>query len=151
MCRIAGIWDFKKELGPRLEEELLLMRDSMVHGGPDDAGIFINKEKGIALAHRRLSIIDLSSNGHQPMRSKDGSVWITYNGEIYNFLELKIELESKGHTFLSKTDTEVLIYGYKEWGLEKLLSKLRGMFAFAIYDFEKNCLYLVLFLPLRES
>lgn len=134
MCRIAGILDFNNSLGDSLEPKLLKMRDSMAHGGPNDSGIYISDDKKIAFAHRRLSIIDLSALGHQPMSNKDKSIWITYNGEIYNFKELRAELINTGCDFVSKTDTEVLVYGYEKWGIEKLLSKLRGMFAFAIYD-----------------
>jgi asparagine synthase (glutamine-hydrolysing) len=86
------------------------------------------------LGHRRLSIIDLSDAGRQPMSNADGTIWVTYNGEIYNFRELREELRRKGYRFVSQTDTEVLLYGYEEWGIEGLLSRLHGMFAFAVYD-----------------
>ena len=144
MCRIAGIFDFNNSLGENLEQIVVSMRDSMAHGGPDDAGVFVDRDKGIALANRRLSIIDLSANGHQPMSNHEGSVWITYNGEIYNFEELRKELKKHGCQFKSRTDTEVLIYGYEEWGIEGLLSRLRGMFAFAIYDKRGSSFKLVL-------
>ncbi|MBI3590062.1 MAG: asparagine synthase (glutamine-hydrolyzing) [Candidatus Melainabacteria bacterium] len=134
MCRIVGIADFKEKLGAKLEPLVISMRDSMLHGGPDDAGIYISEDKKIALGHRRLSIIDLSSSGHQPMANSDKTIWITYNGEIYNFQELRGQLADKGYKFQSKSDTEVIIYGYEEWGIEGLLLRLRGMFAFAIYD-----------------
>lgn len=135
MCRIAGIVDFYNSLSKELlEKSVISMRDSMAAGGPDDSGIFISEDKKVAFGHRRLSIIDLSSSGHQPMSNREQTIWITYNGEIYNFQELKDELISKGYEFKSKTDTEVLIYGYQEWGIDALLKKLRGMFAFAIYD-----------------
>lgn len=134
MCRIAGIIDFNKSLGYEIKPALISMRDVMTHGGPDDAGFYLNNDLGIALGHRRLSIIDLSSLGHQPMSNSDETIWITYNGEIYNFQELKDDLIKIGYHFKSRTDTEVLIYGYEEWGIEKLLFRLRGMFAFAILD-----------------
>ena len=134
MCRIAGIIDFQNSLGQELESILISMRDSMVHGGPDDGGVFISENREVALANRRLSIIDTSPLGHQPMSNASQTIWITYNGEIYNFQELKKELTSSGYKFKSNCDTEVLIYGYEEWGIEILLSKLQGMFAFAIYD-----------------
>jgi len=118
------------------------MRDAMAHGGPDDAGLYLDREKGVALGHRRLSILDLSSLGHQPMGSDDKSVWITFNGEIYNFRELKKELESKGHRFNSTCDTEVIIKAYQEWG-EDAFDKFNGMFAFCIYDRKRELLYLV--------
>ncbi|MBI3308909.1 MAG: asparagine synthase (glutamine-hydrolyzing), partial [Candidatus Melainabacteria bacterium] len=134
MCRIAGVIDFKNSLGKKLEEVTISMRDSMVYGGPDDAGLFMSNNKKVAFGNRRLSIIDLSSNGHQPMSNKTKTIWITYNGEIYNFRELRKELQQEGCTFLSGSDTEVIVNGYEQWGIEKLISKLRGMFAFAIYD-----------------
>ncbi len=138
MCRIVGIVDFNGSLKEVLEERLISMRDSLAHGGPDDAGIYTDKENGIALGHRRLSIIDTSPAGHQPMSNHDQTIWITYNGEIYNFQELRNELVSSGYSFKSRTDTEVLIHGYEYWGIETLLSKLQGMFAFAIYDKREN-------------
>src|SRR3989338_3972831 len=128
MCRISGIIDFTKDLGEELKTKLTLMRDSMERGGPDDAGIYIDHENCIGLGHRRLSIIDLSSAGHQPMSNHDKTVWITYNGEVYNFQELRSELISAGYSFKSKTDTEVLIYGYEKWGIDELLKKAQGMF-----------------------
>ena len=138
MCRIVGIADFNKQLGPELEPSTIKMRDSLAHGGSDDAGLFISQDRKIALGHRRLSIIDISSAGHQPMNNKEQNIWITYNGEIYNFQELRNELIKLGYEFKSKSDTEVIIYGYEEWGIECLLSRLRGMFAFALYDCRKN-------------
>ena len=134
MCRIAGIIDFNNSLNGELEERLISMRDSMSHGGPDGAGVFISEDKKIGLAHRRLAILDLSPNGHQPMSNSDKTIWIIHNGEIFNFQEIKKELITLGYKFKSNTDTEVLIYGYERWGIEKLLGKLHGMFAFAIYD-----------------
>ena len=89
MCRIIGVLDYKRMLGDELERVVSLARDSMIHGGPDDAGIYISDDRKVALGHRRLSIIDLSPAGHQPMSNLEKTVWITYNGEIYNFLEFK--------------------------------------------------------------
>jgi len=103
---------------------------AQLHRGPDDSGLF--QDDRAVLGHRRLSIIDLSPTGRQPMANEDDTVWVTYNGEIYNFPELASELS--GHTFHSHSDTEVLLHGYEEWGIEGLLQRLRGMFAFAIYD-----------------
>jgi len=134
MCRIAGVLDFKNSLGQKLEEVTISMRDSMVYGGPDDAGLFISQDRKVAFGNRRLSIIDLTQAGHQPMSNLNGTIWITYNGEIYNYKELRGELVSLGYVFKSNTDTEVLVHGYDAWGIDKLLPKLRGMFAFAIYD-----------------
>jgi asparagine synthase (glutamine-hydrolysing) len=107
------------------------------HRGPDDGGLkyFVLSEGSVwvSLQHRRLSIIDLSSAGHQPMCNEDESIWITFNGEIYNFQELRTELVAAGHIFRSHTDTEVIVHGYEEWGNE-VVKKLRGMFAFALWD-----------------
>lgn len=111
------------------------------HRGPDDSGLF--HDDRTVLGHRRLSIIDLSPLGHQPMSNGDGTVWITYNGEIYNFAELRTELCSRGHRFRSHTDSEVLIHGYQEWGIEGLPERLAGMFAFALYDTRTGACHLV--------
>lgn len=116
------------------------VRDLLIHRGPDGCGTEILGKGNIAFGHRRLSIIDLSENGKQPMCNEDKSVWITFNGEIYNFLELKSQL--RNHEFKSNSDTEVLIHGYEEWGIDKLLSKIKGMFAFGIWDGNKNKLFI---------
>lgn len=138
MCRIAGIINFKGQAP--LEPGLVAMRDSMSHGGPDDSGFF--SEGGVALAHRRLSIIDLSAAAHQPMRARTRNIWITYNGEIYNFREIRQELVSLGHSFISTSDTEVVLAAYSQWG-EGAFSKFNGMFAFCLYDKDKGLAYLV--------
>ena len=132
MCGITGIINFNNT--PISENALIGMRNAISHRGPDDAGIYINKIKTAGLAHKRLSIIDPSSAGHQPMCNEDGTLWITYNGEIYNYPELRNRLKDSGHTFKSNSDTETIVHAYEEWGIEALLGKLRGMFAFAIYD-----------------
>ena len=106
------------------------MRDVMTRRGPDDAGLECGP--GFAPGHRRLSIIDLSPAGHQPMENEDGRVVITFNGEIYNFADLRPDLEKAGHRFRSRSDTEMLLHGYEQWGLEGLLRRIRGMYAFAI-------------------
>lgn len=115
------------------------MREVLLHRGPDDAGLLV--EANIGLGHRRLSIIDLSKAGRQPMCNEDGTIWIVYNGEVYNFRELKKELEKRGHRFRSLTDTEVIIHLYEEEGIH-CLHKMRGMFAFAIWDKKKERLFL---------
>jgi asparagine synthase (glutamine-hydrolysing) len=104
---------------------------AQAHRGPDDAGLF--HDTHAALAHRRLSIIDLSPSGRQPMSNEDGTIWIVFNGEIYNFQSLQQELAPR-HFFRSRSDTEAIVHGYEEWGIEILLSRLQGMFALAIYD-----------------
>lgn len=113
------------------------MRDSLAHRGPDGYSSYFDNQTNLALGHRRLSIIDLTEKGQQPMSNEDGTVIITYNGEIYNYRELKSELQEK-HTFKSNTDTEVLIHAYEEWGIEETLEKINGMFAFAIYVKNEN-------------
>ncbi len=138
MCGIAGRMEF--ELGRKADPELVQrMCDAIAHRGPDDSGVWA--EGPMALGHRRLSILDLSAAGHQPMPNADGSLWIAFNGEIYNFLELRAELEREGHTFRSRTDTEVLLHLYQRDGVE-CLQRLRGMFAFAIWDVKRQQLFL---------
>ncbi|KZB51836.1 hypothetical protein TH44_02495 [Thalassospira xiamenensis] len=120
-----------------------LMRDSMIHRGPDGGSEWISKDKKIGLAHRRLSIIDLSSSATQPMPNEDGQVWITFNGEIYNHGPLREDLKSLGHVFRTDhSDTEVLIHGYEEWGLDGILSRITGDYAFAIWDENRGTLSL---------
>lgn len=138
MCGIAGILHFDHDR--TVDEKLLLsMRDTIRHRGPDGAGHYINGP--IGLAHRRLSIQDLSENGRQPFASPDGRYQIIFNGEVYNFKELRPALEAKGFTFRSETDTEVLLYLYMSEG-EKMLEKLNGMFAFAVWDNEERSLFI---------
>jgi asparagine synthase (glutamine-hydrolysing) len=124
------------------ESTLASMRDTLAHRGPDDSGLYIDIEHNVGLAHTRLSIIDLSSLGHQPMSNDSGTIWITYNGEVYNFKEIREELEKRGYVFRSNTDTEVLVKGYEEWGIE-CVHKFIGMFAIAIWDRNEKKLYLV--------
>jgi asparagine synthase (glutamine-hydrolysing) len=112
------------------------MRDAMIPRGPDGCGL--SSGPGYALGHRRLAIIDLSDAGKQPMSSADGSIELVFNGEIYNFLDLRPELEQAGCVFRSHTDSEVLLHGYKQWGIEGLLRRIRGMFAFALLDRQRN-------------
>ena len=134
MCGICGIFNYKNQKTSITKDLLIKIRDSMIHRGPDDAGMYISPDKKAGLAHRRLSIIDLSEAAHQPMCNEDGTIWITYNGEIYNYREIREVLILKGHKFKSNSDTEAIIHGYEEWGIEGLLKELRGMFAFALYD-----------------
>jgi asparagine synthase (glutamine-hydrolysing) len=140
MCGIAAQFLFDKT---GLVDEPLLRRmtDIMIHRGPDDAGYRVKGRVG--LGHRRLSIIDLSPAGRQPMCNEDGTVWIVFNGEIYNFRELRGELESHGHSFSSQTDSEVIIHGYEEWGLRSCLERLQGMFAFILWDERKQEMFVV--------
>ena len=114
----------------------------MAHGGPDDDGIYLNVHEKFAFGHRRLAILDLSKSGHQPMFYNNNEYVITFNGEIYNYLELKAALEEEGFLFTTKTDTEVILASYKAWGVE-CFDKFKGMFAFALYDTINNKTYLV--------
>src|ERR1700680_1494822 len=133
MCGIAGIFVYGK--GAVEERTLTAMRDTMMHRGPDGGGNWVSSDGRVGLAHRRLSIIDLSSAASQPMTNEDGSVWITFNGEIYNHAKLRPELARAGHRFRTDhSDTEVLIHGYEQWGTEGLLNRIAGDYAFAIWD-----------------
>ncbi|MDA0989509.1 MAG: asparagine synthase (glutamine-hydrolyzing) [Verrucomicrobia bacterium] len=132
MCGICGFnW--------RDETLVRRMADEIAHRGPDQHGAYVNDH--VSLGHRRLSIIDLSDHGRQPMSNEDGSVWLAFNGEIYNFQELRQELIQKGHTFASHTDSEVIIHAYEEYGVGAL-DRLRGMFAIAIWDSRDQSLFL---------
>lgn len=137
MCGICGVISFDDKPIDRIILEN--MTNTLIHRGPDDFGIYINGKVG--LGHRRLSIIDITSAGHQPMTNEDKSIWLTYNGEIYNFTELKKYLIKKGHIFKSHTDTEMVIHSYEEWG-ENCIEKFNGMFAFGLYDFAQKKLFL---------
>ncbi|GAX61869.1 asparagine synthase [Candidatus Scalindua japonica] len=163
MCGITGIYCSKQRVKP---EWIVRMNNALKHRGPDDEGflaINTNAKEGYALAgpdskvdhsrievfdkevnmflgHRRLSILDLSSLGHQPMSNRDKNLWIIHNGEIYNYVELREELKALGYDFFTNTDTEVLLAAYEEWG-ENCLSKLNGMWSFVIYDKRKNGLF----------
>ncbi len=139
MCGICG-YVSNEPLNPEI---LVAMNNTMAHRGPDDSGTVTQEQSGyyIGLAHRRLSIIDLSELGHQPMSCEDKNVVLVFNGEIYNYLEIKKELLSKGHNFISKTDTEVIIAAYLEWGIG-CLNRFNGMFALAIYDRRGGKLFL---------
>ena len=138
MCGLVGICSTS-----RIDERswLAVGRDAMAHRGPDDAGEWWSQNGCVGLAHRRLSIIDLSAAGHQPMSDAAGTLTIVFNGEIYNFADLRLELEAKGATFRSHSDTEVILAAYREWGTE-CISRLNGMFVFALYDAEQQVVLL---------
>lgn len=141
MCRIAGIINSKQPF-EKVNQQVKAMCDSMQHGGPDDHGIYDDENMPIWLGNRRLAILDLSLSGHQPMLSHKKDLVITYNGEIYNYLQIKTELINLGYLFKTKTDTEVIIYAYQHWG-EAAFGKFDGIFAFCIFDKRKQCVYLV--------
>jgi asparagine synthase (glutamine-hydrolysing) len=138
MCGIAGIVRF--DGNPVRQEQVQAMVTSLSHRGPDDAGLLV--ENGVGMGMRRLSIIDLSALGHQPMENEDGSVSVVYNGEIYNFMDLRADLRAAGHQFRSHSDTEVLVHGYEEYGAVELGRRLEGMFAFALLDRARRKLFL---------
>lgn len=141
MCRIAGIIS-KATTAEKLILQVKAMCDSMEHGGPDDEGIYLDRENNICLGNRRLAIQDLSLAGHQPMQAEKEKLWITFNGEIYNFKELREELKQMGEGFISDTDTEVILKAYNTWGLDSF-KKLKGMFAFALTDHHIQKTFLV--------
>jgi len=137
MCGIAGIYHFDHKR--KVDEGLILrMTNLLRHRGPDDEGTYINGN--IGLGHRRLAIIDLTT-GHQPMSNRNGTIWLIVNGEIYNFEELREELKARGHTFSTKSDSEVIIHAYEEWGIDSI-HRFNGMFAFALLDLKSRKLIL---------
>lgn len=139
MCGISG-WYLTA--GHFMDQKhLVSMAETLNHRGPDDRGYFIDEKRGVALGHNRLSIIDLTQAGHQPMISEDGRNVLTYNGELYNFRELRNELEALGHRFISKTDSEVVLRGFMQWG-RSCVEKFCGMFAFAIWSAQDERLFL---------
>ncbi|MFI5344631.1 MAG: asparagine synthetase B family protein, partial [Chlamydiales bacterium] len=138
MCGICGQYNFKEQ-APVKFEDIQRMTKTLVHRGPDDEGFYLSGPLGFGF--RRLSIIDLDG-GHQPMSDSEESVWVVFNGEIYNFPELKRELENQGHVFRTKCDTEAIIHGYKQWG-DEVFNHLNGMFGLAIWDVRKRRLLVV--------
>jgi asparagine synthase (glutamine-hydrolysing) len=142
MCGIAGFADITASFPRAIESDrqrVKAMCDVMRHRGPDDDGFYV--EPGVGLGMRRLSIIDLST-GHQPIHNEDRTVWVVFNGEIYNYRELRETLEAAGHTFYTSSDTETIVHGYEEWG-EGIFSKLRGMYGIALWDTRTRTLMLV--------
>jgi asparagine synthase (glutamine-hydrolysing) len=129
MCGIAGIVASDRLLADD-PARVTRMRDVIAHRGPDDAGIFVDERA--ALGHRRLSIVDLAA-GHQPLANEDDSIWIVFNGEIYNHHELRRDLERRGHRFRTHSDTEAIVHAYEEYG-DACVERLDGMFAFALAD-----------------
>src|SRR3954469_24221628 len=138
MCGIAGIVAVD-QLEQDAPARALRMRDIITHRGPDEAGLHCDAHA--ALAHRRLSIVDLST-GQQPLSIEDGSIWVIFNGEIYNHAEVRTQLEAHGHAYRTKSDTETIVHAYEQWG-EECVHRFRGMFAFALWDAPERRLLLV--------
>ena len=144
MCGIGGFVD--PAPNPRLPAFSALatrMADTLVARGPDDSGVWVDQTHGIGLAHRRLSVIDLSASGHQPMLSADGRYVLVYNGELYNFQELRADLVAQGQVFYGNSDSEVLVEACAAWGVEQTVRRSLGMFAFGVWDRQERCLTLV--------
>lgn len=143
MCGIVGALAFKNSTFTVTEPYIIRMRDTMIHRGPDGAGVWISEDRRVGLGHRRLSIIDLSAAASQPMCNEDGSLWVSFNGEIYNHTEIRPELEKLGHKFRTDhSDTEVIIHAYEQWGIN-CLHRFRGMFAIGLWDERKKELWLI--------
>src|SRR5882724_2239809 len=144
MCGIAGLVDpARRADAEHIRKTITRMIEPLAHRGPDDDDVWVDVERGVGLGHRRLSIVDLSTEGRQPMRSADGRYVIIYNGEIYNFLELRQDLDALGHRFRGRSDTEVMLAAIAEWGLQGALARFNGMFAFALWDRQARTLHLV--------
>ena len=147
MCGIAGVLNYEAGAGTdpaALHDRLVRMRDTMTHRGPDGEGTWVADDGAVGLAHRRLAIVDLSDAALQPMCNGDGTIRVTFNGEIYNHLALRDELQRRGHRFKTDhSDTEVLVHGYAAWGAQGLVERLDGMFAFALWDANARTLTLV--------
>ncbi|MFQ4145384.1 asparagine synthase (glutamine-hydrolyzing) [Chlorogloeopsis sp. ULAP02] len=143
MCGITGFFNPSAQTSSEQMQVIVqAMSSTLVHRGPNDGGCWIDAEMGIALGHRRLAIVDLSPEGHQPMVSADDRYVIVFNGEIYNFLELRHELKQLGHRFRSHSDTEVMLASFSQWGLKAAIKRFNGMFAFALWDRQARVLHL---------
>ncbi len=143
MCGIVGYWDLRHSIdADALAKIADNMAGALVHRGPDDHGVWVDREAGIAFGHRRLSVIDISNRGHQPMLSSNDRYVLVYNGEIYNYRSLRRELEQCGHRFQGHSDTEVMITAFQEWGVETAIKHCLGMFAFAVWDRKQRQLWL---------
>ncbi len=138
MCGITGYINLKEKVK---QSAIQQMTDTLTHRGPDGYGTFLTDDEHVSLGHRRLSFLDLSQGGKQPMMDNSGDIIISFNGEIYNFQELKKELQLD-YQFKTTTDTEVILAGYQKWGI-KVVDRLKGMFAFSLLDRKKHKLYLV--------
>jgi asparagine synthase (glutamine-hydrolysing) len=143
MCGIAGTFQIDGAREPDAARRVCAMTDTLAHRGPDGSDVWSDVEAGIAFGHRRLAIVDLSPTGAQPMHSADGRYVVTYNGEVYNFQELREELAARGHAFRGTSDTEVMLAAFVQWGVEDAVRRFVGMFAFAVFDRRERALHLV--------
>ncbi len=144
MCGITGFLDLSVSCAEaELMTRVTRMSNTLRHRGPDDSGTWVDAKAGIALGFRRLAILDLSPTGHQPMASADGRYVIIFNGEVYNFADLRAELSKRGHTFNGTSDTEIILAAIVEWGVEAAIPRFNGMFAIALWDCQAHCLHLV--------
>ena len=135
MCGLTGFWDFSARFSnEQLNNIVTNMANSIIYRGPDDGGAWTLEKEGLAMGHRRLSILDLTLAGKQPMHSHTGRFIVVYNGEVYNAPVLQAELIKLGHTFNGHSDTEVIVQAFEEWGIEASCKKFIGMFAIAVWD-----------------
>jgi len=142
MCGIAGFWQPPGEDADGMTRRVACMASTLRHRGPDDEGTWIDPAVGLALGFRRLAILDLSPSGHQPMTSAERRYTLVFNGEIYNYRDLKTELAAHGHAFRGTSDTEVILAGFSRWGFERTIARLNGMFGLAVWDSETRTLTL---------
>jgi asparagine synthase (glutamine-hydrolysing) len=143
MCGLSGFWQPYGKTWEDLSAQAWAMANTLVHRGPDDGGVWVDPEVGLGFGFRRLAIVDLSAEGHQPMHSAGGRYVIAFNGEVYNFSSLREQLETLSHRFRGHSDTEVMLAAIEEWGLEAAVKQFVGMFAFALWDRRDRCLSLV--------
>src|SRR6476659_4571920 len=144
MCGLTGLWQTQPVASEQLAAEVMRMTDTLAHRGPDDSGVWTDPAAGLALGFRRLSIVDLTPEGHQPMQSANGRYVLVFNGEIYNFQELRdtLEADSAVEGWRGHSDTEVMLAGFQHWGVEAALKRFVGMFAFALWDRHTRTLHL---------
>jgi asparagine synthase (glutamine-hydrolysing) len=143
VCGWVGFWERDSRAARELDAQALCMVSTLTHRGPDDSGVWSSPDDGLSFGFRRLSIVDLSREGHQPMLSESERYVIVFNGEIYNFRALRLELEPRGHRFRGHSDTEVMLAAIEQWGLQHAVMRLEGMFSFALWDRRERCLSLV--------
>ena len=143
MCGLAGFLSSTLRNAEVMRSVTSRMTDAIAHRGPDDIGVWVDAESGVALGFRRLAIVDLSAHGHQPMRSAAGRYFIVFNGEVYNHRNLRRELEALGCAFRGHSDTEVILAAFESWGIERAVRRFIGMFAIAVWDVERRELSLI--------